>query len=114
MSDPLWIRQNGLEAGIQKATLEGCRIFGICGGYQMLGQRLLDPDGCEHGGELAGLGLLPVTTTFGKRKHRTRVEGRVEPIEGIYQGMSGVSAEGCDETIWEKPAFWKPGDVLPA
>ncbi len=96
MSDLLWIRQNGLEAGIQKAALEGCRIFGICGGYQMLGQRLLDPDGCEHGGELAGLGLLPVTTTFGKRKHRTRVEGRVEPIEGIYQGMSGVSAEGYE------------------
>ena len=88
MSDLLWIRQNGLEAGIQKAALEGCRIFGICGGYQMLGQRLLDPDGCEHGGELAGLGLLPVTTTFGKRKHRTRVEGRVEPIEGIYQAVS--------------------------
>lgn len=96
MSDLLWIRQNGLEAGIQKAALEGCRIFGICGGYQMLGQRLLDPDGCEHGGELAGLGLLPVTTTFGKRKHRTRVEGRVEPIEGIYQRMSGVSAEGYE------------------
>ena len=64
MSDLLWIRQNGLEAGIQKAALEGCRIFGICGGYQMLGQRLLDPDGCEHGGELAGLGLLPVITTM--------------------------------------------------
>lgn len=96
MSDLLWLRQNGLEAVIRKAAREGCRIFGICGGYQMLGQRLLDPDGCEHGGELAGLGLLPITTTFGKKKHRTRVEGRVEPIEGIYHGLSGVSVEGYE------------------
>lgn len=96
MSDLLWVRQNGLEAVIRKAAREGCRIFGICGGYQMLGQRLLDPDGCEHGGELAGLGLLPITTTFGKKKQRTRVEGRVEPIEGIYHGLSGVSVEGYE------------------
>lgn len=96
MSDLLWIRQNGLEAAIRRAALEGRRIFGICGGYQMLGQRLLDPDGCEHGGELAGLGLLPVITQFGKTKHRTRVEGRIEPIAGIYHGLSGAPAEGYE------------------
>ena len=47
MEDLLWMRQNGLEAAILKKAAEGKIIFGVCGGYQMLGETLSDPDGVE-------------------------------------------------------------------
>ena len=39
-------------------------VFGICGGYQMMGELLQDPKGVEAGGELKGMGLLPIQTVF--------------------------------------------------
>ena len=50
MRDLLWMRQNGLEAQILKAQKAGTAIFGVCGGYQMLGMEISDPDGVEEGG----------------------------------------------------------------
>ena len=58
MEDLKWLRQSGLENAICKATAEGKIIFGICGGYQMLGKTLKDPHGVEAGGEMKGIGLL--------------------------------------------------------
>ena len=46
-----------------------------CGGYQMLGRSLTDPQGVEQGGTMAGMGLLPCDTCFSGRKVCTRVEG---------------------------------------
>ena len=77
MDDLLWMRQNGLERAIARLAAEGVPVLGICGGYQMLGERLLDPQGTERGGELAGMGLLPCTTVFEAQKIRTRVSAAV-------------------------------------
>ena len=44
MADLAWMRQNGLEAAVLKAAACGKLIFGICGGYQMLGESLSDPE----------------------------------------------------------------------
>lgn len=96
MADLLWMRENGLEAGIQRLAGEGCRIMGICGGYQMLGSLLEDPEGVEHGGRLAGMGLLPVVTRFRGKKRRTRVEGKVGKLSGVFEQMSGTRAEGYE------------------
>ena len=93
MEDLLWLRQNGLEAAVKKHAAAGGAVLGICGGYQMLGERLADPDGVEHGGTLCGLGLLPVRTVFAKEKTRTRVTGRFERAEGIFSGLSGAAFE---------------------
>ena len=60
MEDLLWMRQNGLEAEILKAAAAGTVIFGVCGGYQMLGNSLSDPMGVESGGSIKGMGLLPM------------------------------------------------------
>lgn len=76
ISDLLWLRQNGLEAAILKQAAEGKFVFGICGGYQMLGETLSDPLGVESLGEVRGMGLLPVDTVFADGKTRTRVSGR--------------------------------------
>ena len=104
MADLLWLRENGLEAGIQRLAGEGCRIMGICGGYQMLGSLLEDPEGVEHGGSLAGMGLLPVVTRFRGKKHRTRVEGNVGKLSGVFEQMSGTRAEGYEIHMGESTA----------
>lgn len=74
MGDLLWLRQCGLEAEIKKAAASGTPILGVCGGYQMLGRTLSDPDSVEHGGDMAGMGLLPCDTVFAPQKTRTRVQ----------------------------------------
>lgn len=94
MPDLLWMRQNGLEAQIKKAADRGTPVMGICGGYQMLGETLADPDGTELGGTLPGLGLLPVETVFYQEKLRLRSEGVVLPQDGVYQALSGTALDG--------------------
>lgn len=75
MGDLRWLRETGLEAAILRRAGDGALIFGVCGGYQMLGEWLSDPQGIEEGGEMRGIGLLPVRTRFEKQKTRTRVQG---------------------------------------
>ena len=74
VDDLLWLRQCGLEAAVLKLAAQGTPVLGVCGGYQMLGQTLADPDGTESGTPqtLHGLGLLPAVTTFTGSKHRTQ------------------------------------------
>ena len=83
MEDLNWMRQNGLEAAILHRSAETF-IFGICGGYQMLGKQIADPHGVETGGVIRGLGLLPVTTELGEQKVRTRVGGEI--LGGMLDG----------------------------
>lgn len=81
MGDLKWMRQNGLEAAIKKRKEEAV-IFGICGGYQMLGTFLEDPYHMESGGILRGMELLPVQTTLEEQKVRTQVTGEILGAEG--------------------------------
>ena len=55
MEDLLWMRQNGLEASILKHAAGNKPVFGVCGGYQMLGTVLSDPYGVEAGGTMTGI-----------------------------------------------------------
>lgn len=99
MEDLLWMRQNGLEAAILKLEAEGIPVFGICGGFQMLGESLSDPHGVETASaaqQIRGMGLLPVRTVFEKEKTRTRVTGAFASVDGILAGMSGRSLEGYE------------------
>lgn len=96
MEDLLWMRQNGLEAAILKLVKTGVAIFGICGGYQMLGETLSDPDGVESGGEIRGMGLLPMDTVFAGNKTRTRVTGTFQQVDGVFANLTGVSFEGYE------------------
>ncbi len=96
MADLLWLRSNGLEAKILRFAEDGGTVFGVCGGYQMLGTRIDDPHGAEHGGSLRGMGLLPIETTFGKQKTRTRVSGVFGPLSGSLAALSGKPFEGYE------------------
>lgn len=96
ISDLLWLRQSELEAAVKKLAARDTVIFGLCGGYQMLGMSISDPEGTEGGGEMGGMGLLPITTVFADEKLRTRVAGRVLAIKGTLAPLSGVSVEGYE------------------
>ncbi|MFP3091551.1 cobyric acid synthase [Treponema sp. TIM-1] len=96
MGDLRWLVQNGLASGIRKFAEGGTPVFGICGGYQMLGRTLRDPHGVEGGGTMEGLGLLPVTTVFEKEKTRTRVQGTFAALGGILKPLSGMDLEGYE------------------
>ena len=69
--DLLWLRESGLAAEIV-ARAADTPVLGICGGYQMLGETLSDPDGVERRGDLPGLGLLSCRTVFTAKKTRKR------------------------------------------
>ena len=74
VDDLLWLRQSGLEAALLKLAAGGTPVLGVCGGYQMLGETLADPEGTESGTAqtVRGLGLLPTRTVFTGQKHRTQ------------------------------------------
>lgn len=84
MADLRWLRNNGLEERIIRLSRDGVSVMGVCGGYQMLGSVLSDPEGVEDGGEMAGMGLLPGQTIFREEKTRTRIRGAV--INGVLKG----------------------------
>ena len=96
ISDLMWMRQNGLEAAILRLANEGVIIFGLCGGYQMLGQVIRDNDNIEGGGEIRGLGLLPISTEFYAEKTRLRASGRVIGAEGELRPLNGCIVEGYE------------------
>ena len=96
LADLKWLRESGLEAAILKRAAEGTVIFGVCGGFQMLGKQVSDPYGAEGGGEMRGMGLLPTITVFSPEKHQVRVVKTVGKLEGPLAALTGVQVEGYE------------------
>ena len=98
IADLKWLRQSGLEAAILKAASAGTLIFGICGGYQMLGRRISDPDRVEAAGttEIHGLGLLDMDTVFLGEKVQTQVAGTFDGVTGLLSGLNGMDYTGYE------------------
>ena len=103
MDDLLWMRQNGIESAIQKLASSGTPVLGVCGGYQMMGEKLQDPHHIEGDlEEMHGMGLLPTETTFTNIKTRTRftADVKAKDFEGakldgyeIHMGESIVKGD---------------------
>ncbi|WP_324825554.1 cobyric acid synthase [Sinanaerobacter sp. ZZT-01] len=97
MEDLLWMRQSGLEAAVLKHASAGKAVFGVCGGFQMMGKVLSDPHGVEAGGSISGMGLLPAETIFEEEKTRTQAKGKfTNQVRGIFSDLSGVELEGYE------------------
>ena len=93
LDDLLELRRNGCAQAIQRAHRDGHTVVGICGGYQMLGQTVSDPNGIEGSiSSLPGLGLLPIHTTMSAEKTTRQVtfqfEGQTCLGYEIHQGVS--------------------------
>ncbi len=95
MGDLLWMRSSGIEAAVKKFA-ETKLVFGICGGYQMLGRSISDPDCVEEGGTLQGMGILPVDTVLCKEKTRTQCKGTFEAVPGRLHKLSGMPIAGYE------------------
>ena len=98
IADLIWLREIGLEAKITQAASRGTIVFGICGGYQMLGNSVQDPDGVEASGvtEIAGIGLLPIDTVFSGEKVQRQTRGVFEDIPGLFASLNGMAYEGYE------------------
>jgi adenosylcobyric acid synthase len=70
--DLAWLRREGFVAAIETHVREAGLTVGICGGMQMLGKEVLDPENMEGGGHVAGLGLLPIRTVLAREKVTVR------------------------------------------
>ena len=95
LDDLLELRRNGCAQAIQRAHRDGKLVIGICGGYQMLGQTVNDPDGIEGSiNSLPGLGLLPINTTMTTEKTTKQVtfdfNGQACQGYEIHQGVSNT------------------------
>ena len=96
MADLRWLFASGMADAIDELRRRGCVIFGVCGGYQMLGREISDPDRTEEGGQAEGLGFLDTETVFSKEKRRTRVRGRITDLPGTLQPLEGMEIEGYE------------------
>lgn len=98
IADLKWLRQSGLESAIKKAADKGTIIFGICGGFQMLGNLISDPFMIEAAEtfEIAGLGLLNTETIFEGEKVQRQTNGKFSGITGILAGLNGMDYEGYE------------------
>jgi adenosylcobyric acid synthase len=89
VSDLAWLRRTGLADAVLAHAAAGRPVLGICGGYQMLGKRILDPHRVE-GGDAEGLGLLDLEVEFDVEKHLRNPESTAwgEPVRGyeIHHG----------------------------
>lgn len=110
MADLRWMRQNGIEAKILQHQKKGVPVAGICGGYQMLGRKLCDPDGTESGGEMRGMELLDITTVFRTYKHRAQVSGKI--CSDKIPELSGSECSGYEIHMGETTGSEEPFTVL--
>lgn len=95
MGDLEWMYQNGLADAVRRLA-DKIPVCGICGGYQMLGDEISDPEGMEMGGTMKGMGLLPVTTRLLREKVRRQVYGTINQMDGIFSALTGLDFEGYE------------------
>lgn len=98
IADLKWLRESGMEAKILQASDHGKLIFGICGGYQMLGRTVSDPEmtEAETPETIKGMGLLQIDTVFVGEKRQTQTSGILPVIPGELSGLSGMNFEGYE------------------
>lgn len=113
IDDMEWLRKSGIENAVIKLAENGIPVFGICGGYQMLGSMISDTCKSESSGSIEGMGLLNCNTVFEKEKHQAQVSGRICDIDGFFSCLSGAEFYGYEvhmgKTIETSSAFTNIG-----
>ncbi|AFK22049.1 cobyric acid synthase [Pyrococcus sp. ST04] len=90
VEDLLWMRENGIEDAIVQMHREGAFVVGICGGFQMLGEEIVDEVESKRG-RVKGIGLLPVKTIFAPIKRTNHLKAEL-----LWEPMRGMMVEGYE------------------
>ena len=82
---------------IVRVARKGTPVFGICGGFQMLGQKIMDPEKVESNlKEISGLGLLDIETVMETDKITTQYRNTIKNVSGILRGTEGMEIKGYE------------------
>ena len=82
---------------IVRIAKKGTPVFGICGGFQMMGQKIMDPEKIESDlNEISGLGLLDIETVMKSDKTTTQYKNTVKNVSGILAGTEGMEIKGYE------------------
>ena len=97
ISDMIWLIESGMSTAIKKFANHG-PVVGICGGFQILGNTISDPDLVEGAGvgRINGLGLIPMDTVIVDGKYRSQTKGHFRKMDGIFESLSGEYFEGYE------------------
>ena len=95
--DLAWMNDRGLSQAVKELHAGGVAVVGICGGYQMRGTKVSDPEHIESSiTELDGLGLMDLTTVFEGSKETHRINGKVTGAAGLLAGAAGMPVSGYE------------------
>ncbi len=95
--DLIFLQESGLADRILDLAGQGKMVVGICGGFQMLGTRLVDPHETQSGvREMEGLGLLDIETTFSPEKVTHQVQAKVASRRAWWRNLTGVYVRGYE------------------
>jgi adenosylcobyric acid synthase len=108
IADLIWLRERGLALAIVRLAASGAAVVGICGGYQMLGRCIRDPQGVESSQpEIAALSLLPIETAFEPSKATHQIEARIDAAPGWLANLAGATIRGYEihlgRTVAQRP-----------
>lgn len=112
IADMKWLKETGFETAIKKYAAKDNPVIGICGGYQMLGNTISDPEKVEGGGTITGLQLLPVDTVLKNKKHRSQTSGYFGETGGIFAGLKGKKYTGYEIHMGETLPAEIPGEEI--
>jgi adenosylcobyric acid synthase len=93
-ADLAWLSRSGLADSMRQRAAAGLPVLGICGGMQILGQRIEDSSGLDGSGQ--GLGLLPIETYFARSKRVEKVAARFGELAEPWGALSGKALTGYE------------------
>ena len=96
IADLRWLRSSGMGEALRAYKEAGKPLFGICGGFQMLGEEVRDPLGVEEGGTETGLGLLPISTVMAGEKTTRQYRGTVADGGPLFPALTGMAVTGYE------------------
>jgi adenosylcobyric acid synthase len=106
--DRKWLAESEMEIAIKRLAEKGVPVFGICGGYQILGEEISDPYNSEGGGNVSGMGLPSCRTVFSQDKKRSQTSGRFTQVGGVFSNLSHAEFKGYEIHLGETVSDEKP------
>jgi adenosylcobyric acid synthase len=95
ISDLRWMRESGMEAAIKRFALNK-PVVGICGGFQIMGNIIEDPEAVEEGGSIRGMELFPLKTVLSGEKYRSQTEDCFDDLTNVFSSIAGEEFVGYE------------------